>query len=147
MGLEDCEEVDDDTEGRVQLDPSVWSTKAILGDELFQKRFNGMMPPENFMPHLLQMPNAMGMAGPSIINPFQHQMAQQLSPLDMANQAQQLSQQQQQQLQQQSLNARERKGGFRTNIQIVQRKPKDTVCLTMIFLNKVNPLSTNSQMN
>lgn len=25
MGLEDCEEVDDDNEGQVQLDPSVWA--------------------------------------------------------------------------------------------------------------------------
>lgn len=132
MGLEDCEEVDDDTEGRVQLDPSVWSTKAILGDELFQKRFNGMMPPENFMPHLLQMPNAMSMAGPSIVNPFLHQMAnqiQQMSPLQMANQVQSLNQQQQQQ--QQSLNAAERKRGFRSNV--IPRKSKDTVCSTKFF--------------
>lgn len=137
MGLEDCEEVDDDTEGRVQLDPSVWSTKAILGDEHFQKRFNGMMPPENFMPpHLLQMPNAMGMAGPSMINPFQHHMAnqlqQQLSPLQLANQAQQLSQQQQQLLQQQQ--QQRKAAGFRPNIQIVQRKPKDTVSIAMIMV-------------
>lgn len=89
MGLEDCEEVDDDIEARVQLDPSVWSSRERSDDPFHNKQFNGMMPPENFMPHLLSMPN---IAGPSMANPFQQQLANQ-------------QQQQQQQHQQHLLNA------------------------------------------
>lgn len=80
MGLEDCEEVDDDVEARVQLDPSVWSSRE-RNDDPFNKQFNGMvgvMPHgENFMPHMMPMPNSMNVAGPSIANPFQQQLANQ----------------------------------------------------------------------
>lgn len=79
MGLEDCEEVDDDVEARVQLDPSVWASRE-RNDDPFNKQFNGMvggMPPENFMPHVMQMQNSMNVAGPSIANPFQQQLANQ----------------------------------------------------------------------
>lgn len=76
MGLEDCEEVDDDIESRVQLDPSVWASKERNDDHFHNKQFNGMIPPENFMPHLLTMPNAMNMPGPSIGHPFQQQQHQ-----------------------------------------------------------------------
>lgn len=76
MGLEDCEEVDDDIESRVQLDPSVWASKERHDDPFHHKHFNGM-PSDNFMPHLLMQQNAMNMAGPSIAHSFQQQMANQ----------------------------------------------------------------------
>lgn len=78
MGLEDCEEVDDDIEARVQLDPSVWASRERNDDPFQHRHFNnGMIPPENFMPHLLSMPNTMNMAGPSIANQFQQQLINQ----------------------------------------------------------------------
>lgn len=76
MGLEDCEEVDDDIESRVQLDPSVWASKERNDDPFHHKQFNGMVHADNYMPHLL-MQNAMNMAGPSMGHPFQQQMANQ----------------------------------------------------------------------
>lgn len=79
MGLEDCEEVDDDIEARVLLDPSVWSSKDRNDDAFNHKHFNGMMTPENFMPHIMSMSNSMNMAGPSMANALQQQQ--------MANQA------------------------------------------------------------
>lgn len=85
MGLEDCEEVDDDIEGRVQLDPSVWASRERNDDPFHKQQFNGMIPPENFMPHLLSMPNAMNIAGPSIANQF-HQQQQQHQQQQLANQ-------------------------------------------------------------
>lgn len=91
MGLEDCEEVDDDIEGRVQLDPSVWSSRERNDDPFHNKQFNGMIPRENFMPHLLSMPNApMNIAGPSIASQFQHQLANQSHQQHLLNASRQV---------------------------------------------------------
>lgn len=91
MGLEDCEEVDDDIEGRVQLDPSVWSSRERHDDPFQNKQFNGMMPPENFMPHLLSMPNSMNIAGPSMANPFHQQQLANQQHQHMLNASRQVS--------------------------------------------------------
>lgn len=87
MGLEDCEEVDDDNEVRVQLDPSVWAAHPLKSNEQHAGLPNSFNHPDAFIRQ-------------NFANPFRthHQLS--LSE-QMQQQQQELQQQHHQQQQQQ----------------------------------------------
>lgn len=98
VGLEDCEEVDDDNEVRVQLDPSVWAAHPLKSNDQHAGLPNSFNHPDAFIRQ-------------NFANPFRthHQMSvsehmqQQQQELHQQQHQQQQQQQQHQQQQQQLL--------------------------------------------
>lgn len=96
VGLEDCEEVDDDNEIRVQLDPSVWAVHPLKSNEQNTGLNNQFNQPDAFIRQ--NFPNPFH---PQLNEQIQqqHQHQQQMQMQILQHQRLQLQQQQQQQQQ------------------------------------------------